>query len=170
MLGDLDRSGLGCLLHPRRQVDRVPQRRVLHPEVGADLSNDHQSRVDADPDTDRDAPGLLGPGRIGAYGIEHLQSGHDGTLRIVLMGDRRSEEAEHGISLESGQGPLVAVNRLDHPLEGAVYDLCPVLWVELLGCTGGSLDVGKEHGDRTPLSGHGLALPGCLDLGQELVR
>jgi hypothetical protein len=43
----VDSPRLGDLLHPRRQVGRMPQRRVVHPEVVTDLPDHDFSRVEA---------------------------------------------------------------------------------------------------------------------------
>ena len=45
------------LFHPRSQVDGVAHGRVLNPQVGAHLTDDHQAGVDAHPHVKaRDAP------------------------------------------------------------------------------------------------------------------
>ena len=47
MLGQIGPAGLGELLHSRRQADRVPLRRVVHPQVVADLPDHDLAGVEA---------------------------------------------------------------------------------------------------------------------------
>jgi hypothetical protein len=48
-LGEVDPPRLGDLFHPRCQVGRMAERRVVHPEIVADLPDHDLSRVEAHP-------------------------------------------------------------------------------------------------------------------------
>ena len=52
--GQEARSGIGQLLHPRREMGGLAHRGVVHAEVGANGPDNHLARVQADADTDGD--------------------------------------------------------------------------------------------------------------------
>ena len=56
--GQEDRSGCGHLLHPTRQMGRLPDGRVIHVQVVADRADHHLARVQPHSDLDEHA---LGP-------------------------------------------------------------------------------------------------------------
>ena len=47
VLGEIGRIGGSDLFHPRRQVGRVTERRVVHPKIVSDLPDHHLARVHA---------------------------------------------------------------------------------------------------------------------------
>ena len=49
VFGEVDLPRLGDLLHPGREVGRVPERRIIHPEIVPDLPNHHLARIKAHP-------------------------------------------------------------------------------------------------------------------------
>ena len=53
---DHDRAGIGELLHPRGQVRRLADGRVVHVQVAADGAHDDLARVQPDADPDRRRP------------------------------------------------------------------------------------------------------------------
>ncbi len=86
------------------------------------------------------------------------------------MGYRGPEEGKDGIAHESGQSPLVSVDRADQVLECAVDDLGPLLGVELLGGSSGALEIGEEHRDGSPFTGHRAARSSRFELPEQFGR
>ena len=84
-------------------------------------------------------------------------------LGVVLVRDRRAEERHHPVAEELVDRPLVAVDRAQDHLEGAVHDRVDVLGVELLGHRGEARHVREHHGDDLA-----LALDGALG-GEDLL-
>ncbi len=71
-LRDVDPPRLCDLLHPRRQVGRVSERRVVHPEVVADLADHDLSRVEAHPYREADPLADAQLVRITAQGVAQV--------------------------------------------------------------------------------------------------
>jgi hypothetical protein len=165
---DLDGPRQGHLLHAGRQVHRVPHGGIVHPQVGAHLSHDHQARVEADPHVEVQAPSAADFLAVGANALENIEGRQDGSLGVVLVGDGGAEEGEDSVAQEAGQGPLVPVDGLDQALEGTVHDLGPLLGVHAGRGGGGALHVAEEHGDGPALSPHPAAGAGRLQLGEKL--
>ena len=101
---------------------------------------------------------------------DDVQAGADRALRVVLVGDRRAEEGEDRVAHQPGERALVAVDRRDQALEGAVHDLGPVLGIHRLGHRGRAFDVAEQHRDGAALALHRAAGAGGLELGQHLLR
>src|SRR5438132_2006282 len=117
-------------LQPRRQIDRLALRRVVHAEVVADLPHDDGARVQ--PDAHREVDPALAAQRLGILALRALD--RDGRRhcphRVILVGDRRSEERHDAIARELVDRALVAVNRLHEVDEAPVHDTMEVLRVE----------------------------------------
>ena len=169
-LGDLHRTRGGGLLHPGRNVDGVAHRRVLDPQVGSDCADDHQAGVDAHPDVEVDTPASSDLFPIRRYRRQDLETGPHGPFRVVLVGDRRSEEGQDGVAHQSGQRSLVPVDGGDEVFERAVHDLGPLLGVEALRGGGRALDVAEQHRDGAPLAQHVAGGGGRLELAHQLRR
>jgi hypothetical protein len=140
------------LLHAGRQVHRVAHGRVLHPQVGAHLAHHHQPGVDPHPHGE--PPDLLlplQPDRVLAGTSDDVERRADGALGVILVGDRRAEEGQHGIAHQPRQRPLVAVHRLDEELEGTGHDVHDLFRVQVFGHRRRALDVAEEDGHHPPL-------------------
>ena len=162
--GDLQCAGCCGLFHAGCDVHRVSQRGVLDPEIRSHLADDHEPGVDPHSEVELHSPALLDLSGVRLGGSQHLEAGHDGPLRIVLVGDGSAEEGEYGVAHQTCERSLVAVDGTDEPLERPVDDVCPVLRVELLGGSRRPLHVGEQHRDRPPFAGHRLAGPRRLEL------
>src|SRR2546423_1484648 len=145
--GNLDRAGLGGLLHAGGQVDGVAHGGVFHTEVGADLADDDQAGVDADAHLEVEATVALELLTEGPDLFDDSEAGEDGPLRVVFVGDRGAEESEDGIAHEAGEGALKSIDGGYQVLEGAIHDLGPFFRVEHLGHRGRGFDVAEEGGD-----------------------
>ena len=98
VLGDLHRAGLGGLLHPRGDVHGVAHRRVLVPQVRADLPDDDRTGVDPDADVEIEPPFGPQPLLERRDRGDDLEPRHHGALRVVLMRGRSAEEREDRVA------------------------------------------------------------------------
>jgi hypothetical protein len=138
-------------------VRRLPHRRVVHAEIGADGADHHLARVDADPDVDQRAvlaAGLLG---VAADPLLDPEGGIAGAHRVVLVGDGGAEQRYDAVAHDLVHGPLVAVDGLDHAFEDGVQELPRLLRVTVGEQFHGALEIGEE--DRYLLA---FALEGRL--------
>ena len=104
--------GLGQLLHAGGQMRRLPDRRVVHPQIAPDGPDHHLAGVQADPDLEDDTvapPDLLG---MPAHGRLHVERGVARPHGVVLVGDRRAEEGHDPVAHHLVDRALVAVDRL----------------------------------------------------------
>ncbi len=81
-----------------------------------------------------------------------IEGGADGALRIVLVGDRRTEEGQHPVAEELGDRAVVAPDGCADDAVGAGDDLLPFFGVEALGDRGRADDIGEEDRDRFALA------------------
>jgi hypothetical protein len=79
------------LLHPRRQPDRVPLRRVVHAQIVADLADDHLTGVETHADRETEAVAQSQVVRVAAQPVAEMQRRVAGALRVVLVRDGRPE-------------------------------------------------------------------------------
>ena len=172
VLRDLDRAGLGRLLHARGEVHRVPHGRVFGHVLRADVADDHRAGVDADAHREVQAVLAFDLLREGFDLVQDLQRREDRPLRIVLVRGGGAEEREERVAHEPGHRPLVALDRSGQDREGAVHHLPPILRIQPLGEGGRSDDVTEQRGDDPPLSRRGRGFRRAQDVQKErrLVR
>jgi len=141
----------------------VPLRRVVHAQVVTDLSHNYRARVEAH--ADREAEFLLALEllRVALEILSEVERRIAGALRVVLVGDRRSEERHDPVARVLVDRALEAMHPVGQDLEEAIHDLVPLLQIDALLKIHGALDIREEHG-------HLLALPfqGAAE-GQDLV-
>ena len=99
---------------------------------------------------------------VGADDFNDTQTGQDGPLRVVFMGQGRAEKGQDAVAHQPRHRALVAIDRGDHVLERAVDDLGPLLRVQVAGRGGGSFHVAEQHGDDPPLADHSIAAAGSF--------
>ena len=149
---DQHAAGAGRLLEPRRDVRRVADRGVVHPQVVADAADDDRARVEADAHPEAGPCAGLELAAVDRGRALDAERGVDGPPRAVLVRDGRAEERHHAVARVLVDGALEAVDLGGDPLEAPVHDRVHVLGVELLGEAREPGDVGEEHGDLAALA------------------
>jgi hypothetical protein len=71
---------------------------------------------------------------------------------MVLMGERRAEQREDAVAGGLHDIAVVVTDRLDHQLQGWIYNRAGLLRIEFLHQLSGALDVGEQRGDRFALA------------------
>ena len=79
---------LGDLLHPGRQVGRVTERGVVHPQVVPDLPDHHLSRIEAHPYREADPFADAQLVRVTAECVAQMECRVASPLRVVFVRDR----------------------------------------------------------------------------------
>ena len=145
-------TGVGHLLHPRREVGRLADSGVIHVEVAADRAHDDLAGVEADAEPERHAARALDLLRPAAERLLHAERRVAGARRVVLVRERRAEERHDPVAHDLVDGALVAVHRLHHPLEHAVEQLARLLRVAVGEQLHRALEVGEEDGHLLALA------------------
>ena len=149
---DDDLPGSGQRQHPRGQVRGVADRRVVHAKIPADRADDDGAGVD--PDAHLEVPLVLALDLV-AQGLQvavDLERGVKRAGRVILVGDRRAEQRHDAVPEKLIDRALVAVNRVQDHLEGAVHDGVDLLGIQALGHRREAGHVGEHHGDLLALS------------------
>ena len=133
-------------LQPRGGVDHVAHRRVVGAGQRAD---EHLAGVDADAHLDRGVG--TGLHDEGAERLLHPQRGPHGPLRVVLVGDRRSEQGDDAVAEQLVDAAAEQLDVGDQPLEAGLDQALDVLRVAALGERGVADDVGEEDRDDPAL-------------------
>src|SRR5262249_9098925 len=153
--GEQDGPGCRHLLHAGGQMGRLPDRRVVHVQIGADGPDDNLARIEAHADLDghpvgpEDALSVL---RDRLLHPERRVARPDG---VVLVGDRRAEQGHDPIAHDLVDGALVAMHCLHHPFEHGIEKLPRFLRVAVGEQLHGTLEVGKEYSDLLALTFNG---------------
>jgi hypothetical protein len=150
-----DRPGVRDLLHARRQVGGLADRRVVHAEVASDRAHDHFTGIQSDPDAHALAqPRLLGvlPDRF-----LHGERGVAGARGVLLERQRRPEEGHDAVTHDLVHRAFLAMNRVHHARQDGVQQLPRLLGITARQQLHRALQVGKEHRDL-----FALALDGAL--------
>jgi hypothetical protein len=120
-------------LEARGGVHDVAGRSVLDPGPSAHRPRHHQAGLD--PDSNPEAGDVVvATDRLGVLGDPalDLQPCQDGTLGVVLVGDRGSEQCEDAVAGYVLHGPAELLDDLGHLSDGLADDLADVLRVEPL--------------------------------------
>src|SRR5262249_42160510 len=118
-LGDDDASGIGDLQHPGRDIRRVAHRRIVHPQVAADATDDNEAGVEALPDPKLDTAAPL------QFIPVALESPLDAERRVhralcmIFVSNRRPEERHNAVAEELVHRALVTMDLGQHQLKGA---------------------------------------------------
>jgi hypothetical protein len=89
--------------------------------------------------------GRPAPLLLGADGLHHLQGGVPGPQRVVLVGERRTEQRHDAVTHDLVHGAFVGVDCFHHPLDDRVEDLAGLLGIAAGDELHRALHVGKEH-------------------------
>ena len=152
MRRDHDRAGVGDLLHPRGQMRRLADGRVVHVEIAADGPYHDFPGVQPDADLDHSrvrTPHLL---RVCLHALLHPERGIAGAHGVILMGQRRPEERHDAVAHHLVDRALVPMDRLNHSLENGIENLARFLGVTVGEQLHGAFEIGKEHGDLFTLA------------------
>jgi hypothetical protein len=147
-----DRGRHRHLLHASGEMGRLPYRRIIHAQIGADRSDDDVARVEAHPDLDRHPVGLEDLARVAGEGGLHPERGIAGAHGVILMRDRRAEQRHDPIAHDLVHRALVPVHGFHHQLEHGVEDLPRLLGVAVGEQLHRTLEVGEEHRDLLALA------------------
>src|SRR5262249_20889187 len=127
-LADHDRARLGELLESTRDVRRITDGGVVHPEVVADLADDDETGIHADPDLEL----LTLPRRLAGPLSHRALDAERGQYRaacVILPGERRAEERHEAVAEKLVDGALVAVDfaeaHLEEPFQQTVHRFGP---------------------------------------------
>ena len=153
--GALRQVGLARLrqrLHPRRKAHGVPDRRIRHDPVGADVADHHLTRVEAHPD--RQAEAVVAPHRAGEalQAIAEEQRRVAGTGGVILVCDGRAEEHHRAVAGELVDRAVEAVHALGDEREEPVHQGAPRLVVDAPGELHRALHVDEHDGDLLALA------------------
>jgi hypothetical protein len=165
---DHDRARISDLLHPRGQVGRLADGRVVHVEITADGAHNDFPGVQPDADLDHRrvrASHLL---RIRLHGLLHPECRVAGAHGVIFVGERRAEQRHDPVAHHLVDRSLVAVDGLHHPFEDWIENLARFLGIAIGEQLHRPLEVGEEHS-------HLFALPlegalGVYDFLGEVLR
>src|SRR5262249_21908894 len=152
VLGDTDVPRLGERLHALGEADDVSLGCELHVQIVADSPDDDLARVE--PDADRERHVVLGADltRVGADGVTQMKRRVAGALRVILVGDRRTEECHGAVPDELVDEAFEALDAVAEEEEEALHDLRPRLGVEVLCQLHRALHVDEEDADLLALA------------------
>ena len=147
-----DGAGIGELLHPRGQVRRLADRRVVHVQIAADRAHDDFPGVEPYADLDHGRVSALDLVRILLHRLLHAEGGVARPHRMVLVGERGAEQRHDPVAHDLVDGALVVVDGFHHPLEHGVEDLARLLGITVGEQLHGAFQIGEEHGDLLALA------------------
>ncbi len=152
-----DLAGVRELLHPGREVGRLPHRGIVHVQIVANRADDHLAGVEAYPNPNAItvlAPDLLGkvPGRL-----LNSEGGIAGSDRMILVRQWRAEERHDPITHDLVDRALVEVNGFHHEREHRVENRASLLWIAIGQELHRALHVREENGHLLALSFQDLA-------------
>jgi hypothetical protein len=131
----------------------MPNRRVFGVSLAsADRPHHRLARIGPDPYLERRlafASELLG---VAAHVFLHPQRRVKRPQRMVLVGDRGAEQREDPIAGGLHNVAVIAMDRVDHELQGRIDNAARLLGVEVLHQLHRALDVGKQRRDRLALA------------------
>ena len=152
MRRDQDGARRGRLFHPRRQVRRLADRRVIHVQGITDGADDDLAGVETHPDLNGHALGPLNLLGIVVHRILHLQGRITRPRCVVFVRQRRAEEGHDPVAHDIVHRALVPVNGFDHAFHHAFQELARLLGIAVGDELHGALEVGEQHGDLLALA------------------
>src|SRR5215470_1788117 len=135
----------------------LPDRAVVYPEIAADRANNHLAGVEPNTNLNGDPAGALQIVPIAADALLHPEGGVARSYRVVLMGNRGSEQRHDPVTHDLIDRALIAMDRFHHVLENGVEYPPGFLRVTVGQQLRRALEIGKQHGnllafafERTP--------------------
>ena len=151
-LADQDGARLGGLLEAGRQVRRVADRGVVHPQVVADRAHDHEAGVKPHAHGERDILARRDGNWPLAERARDTERRERSPPRVILMGQRGPEERHEPVAEELVDGALVAVDLGEGGLEELVDEDVHALRPQPFRQRGRADQVAEEHGDWLALA------------------
>ena len=148
-------AGIGDLLHPRGEMRRLADRRVVHVEIAADGAHDDLAGVQPDTDLDDRRVRAAHLFRVFLNALLHPEGGVASAHRVILMGERRAEQRHNPVAHYLVDCALVPVDGLHHPFEHRIENLARLLGIAVGEQLHGALQVCKEHRDLLALAFEG---------------
>ena len=111
-------------------------------QVGADVPDDDRAGVDANSHLkafDHSCKFAC----ITPYTLLDIERGSNRTDGIVFVSNGRTEEGQHAIAKQLGDGALVTVDRFTDALVSPGDNLLPLFGIQFFGDGGGTDDVGE---------------------------
>src|SRR5262249_38277104 len=125
--GEIYLARLSKVLHPRRETDRVPLRRIVHAQVVSDLPDDNLARVEAHPGREPEPALAVELLRVAPQFLTEVQRGVTRSLCMILVRDRRPEQSHDAVAGVLIDRALETMNTFGEDREEAVHDLVPFL-------------------------------------------
>ena len=145
-LVDVHRAGFGQALDAGGGVDAITDDdALLHAVHGDGLAGD-------DPDPGREPLELVGLAE-GVDGVDQLEAGPDGSLGVVLEGDRDPPHGHDGVADELLDGPAVASDDGAGVVEVAREQLTHDVGIEGFGPGREAHQIAEDHRDHAELTG-----------------
>ena len=105
------------MFHPRGEVSRLADGRVVHVQIAADRAHDDLAGVEADTVLHFDAVRATRLVRVALQRVLHPQCRVAGAHGVVFVGDRGAEQRHDAVAHHLIDGAFVVVRRLHHVLE-----------------------------------------------------
>jgi hypothetical protein len=120
-------------------------------QVAVDSAHHDLARVEAHPDLDGHTLGALHVSGVGPHRGLHGQGRVAGADRVVLLGQRGTEQRHDPVTQHLVDGALIPAHSLDHAFEDRVEQAAGVFGVAVGQEFQGPLEVGEEDGDLLAL-------------------
>ena len=140
--GPPPRLGQGGHLQPLRGVHRVAHRGV----VAASPQRPDQDLAGVDPDAHLHRHVGVDLGPVGGQRLLHAQRGPHGSLRVVLVGHRGSEEGDDGVAHDLVDLAAERGHVTHEQLEAVVDQVLDLLGIGRLAERRVAHEVGEDHG------------------------
>jgi len=124
--------------------------------AGVDHPQNHFACVDPDASFDRRPALAFQPLAVTSEFLLDCERGAKRTLRMVLMGNRRSEHRKNAVTGQLHYVTVVAMYSAHHKVQYRVDNGAGLLRVELTDKLHRALNVGEERGDRLALALDGV--------------
>ena len=159
LAGLLERDRAGCVARQVGSPTSTDARRRdrLEPAGGVDeVAGDHALARRTDGDcrlagehrSPRFEAAAIGARIEAAYRLDEVERRPDGTLGVVLLGDRRAPDGHHGVADELLDGAAVALHDVARGVEVAGQEFAHRLGVTIRGERRESHEVREEDGDN----------------------
>src|SRR5216683_682891 len=149
---DDDLARVCGLLKARRDIGRVADGRVVHPQVTPDAANHNEAGVEPLPDVQGQTPGAEEIALVLCERFLNPKACMDGPNRVVLVRNGGAKQGHDPVPQELVDGPLIAMNLDEHELEGSRHHPMDILRIEPFGQGGESRHVHEQHGDLLALA------------------